>query len=172
MEKTVLLFGPYTPPAPQVGDEAICLFRDADVVVYGWTVAPVPWPLCYHRGTRAFGKGILVEEELARAIRNETAAALEYWWGVSEATVCKWRRTFGIGRNGTEGSRRLRREVALGGLNSRRKDRWQDVRLWEDAELALLATHTDKEVAELTGRSLRAVAHQRQQLVEAQALSE
>ena len=77
--KARLLFGPYQPPTFRLGDLTSCLFRDADVVVYDWTTARIPWPLCYHAGTRAAGKGILVEEELARAIRHESATAFEYW---------------------------------------------------------------------------------------------
>jgi hypothetical protein len=50
----------------------------------------------------------LVEEELARAIRHESAAALCYWWGVSANTATLWRRAFGVeGWTGTEGTRRL-----------------------------------------------------------------
>ena len=66
-----LLYGPYTPPALKVGDKAMCLYRDAEVVIYDWSIARIPWPLCYHAGTRAFGKGLLVDEELARAVRLE-----------------------------------------------------------------------------------------------------
>ena len=40
-----------------------------------------------HRG----GWGLLVEEELACAIRGKSATALEYWWGVSCRTVSLWR---------------------------------------------------------------------------------
>ncbi len=64
IEKTALLFGPYNTPALKVGDRSLCLYRDAEVVIYDWTIAPMSWALCYHAGTRAFGKGILVEEEL------------------------------------------------------------------------------------------------------------
>jgi hypothetical protein len=66
-----LLYGPYTPPALKVGDKVMCLYRDAEVVIYHWSIARIPWPLCYHAETRAFGKGLLVDEELARAVRLE-----------------------------------------------------------------------------------------------------
>jgi hypothetical protein len=74
--RTKLLFGPYRSPALPKGDRALCLYRDAEVVIYDWTIAPIPWPLCYRAGTTAFGKGILVDEELARAIRQESATAI------------------------------------------------------------------------------------------------
>ena len=41
-----LLHGPYTPPPLRRGDKAICLFRDAEVIVTGWSDAPISWPRC------------------------------------------------------------------------------------------------------------------------------
>jgi hypothetical protein len=158
------LFGPYKTPALRVGDHTMCLFRDAEVVVYDWSMAPIPWPLCYHAGTRAAGKGILVEEELERAIRHESAMAVSHWWGVSMSTVVKWRAALGIGRMDTEGSRRLIRDTALGGLNARRKSRWPEVKLWTADELALLETLPDEEVARQTGRTVSAVVHMRREM--------
>jgi hypothetical protein len=38
---------------------------------------------------------LLVDEELARAIRSESAAVLRYWWGVSVGVVWRWRRALG-----------------------------------------------------------------------------
>jgi hypothetical protein len=102
-----LLYGTYTAPPLKVGDRVMCLYRDAEVVIYDWSVAPIPWPLCYHFGTRAFGKGLLVDEELARAIRLEAAVAVGHWWGVSSATVIKWRRMLGAGRKNNPGTQRL-----------------------------------------------------------------
>jgi hypothetical protein len=106
-DKTALLFGPYRPPPLQVGERHRCLLRRAEVVVYDWSLAPIPWPLCYHAETRARGKGLLIEDELARAIRHESATAVAHWWGISRATLRNWRAVFGVGRMDTEGSRRL-----------------------------------------------------------------
>jgi hypothetical protein len=50
------------------------------------------------------GSGLLVDEELLRAIRSGSSLALQYWFGVGEATVWKWRQAFGVSRHGTEGS--------------------------------------------------------------------
>src|SRR5262249_2000214 len=80
-DRTKLLFAPYQPPALKVGDRGFCLYRNAEVVVYDWSLAPVPWPLCYQASKPGSGKGILVDFELARAIRHESAAAVQYWWG-------------------------------------------------------------------------------------------
>ena len=163
-EKTILLFGPYKAPALKVGDRSWCLFRNAEVVIYDWTIGPISWPLCYHAETRAFGKGILVEDELARAIRHESAAALGHWWGVCGATVRKWRRAIGIDRTTTEGSRQLIHRTAIGALNARHGRRWGEVRLWTDEELGMMVRLSNSDVARITGRSVEAVAHMRRDL--------
>jgi hypothetical protein len=114
-----LLFGPYRAPPLKVGDRALCLYRDAEVVIYGWSPARIPWPLCYHVGTRACGKGLLVDEELARAVRLESAIAVRHWWGVSAATVLKWRRIVGAGRKNNPGTQRLIRAAVCKASASR-----------------------------------------------------
>src|SRR5262249_37800998 len=50
---------------------------DADVTVTSWTAAPIPWPRCCRPGTHGGGSGLLVTEELARAVRTEPAIADE-----------------------------------------------------------------------------------------------
>jgi hypothetical protein len=122
-----LLYGPYEPRALKVGDRAMCLYLVARVVIYGWSVARLPWPLCYHAGTRAFGKGLLVDEELARAIRLESAVAVGHWWGVSGATVRKWRKVLGAGRQNNPGSQRLVRAAV------RRASAWREVMQHRDS---------------------------------------
>jgi len=53
-----------------------CLFRDCEVVVTGRTDARIPWPRCRAQDNcRGGGPGLLVDEELARAVRHEAAAA-------------------------------------------------------------------------------------------------
>jgi hypothetical protein len=37
---------------------------------------------------------LLVDEELARAIRHESAAAIQFWWGVSGSVVTTTGRAF------------------------------------------------------------------------------
>jgi hypothetical protein len=147
----------------KVGDRAMCLYRDTEVVIFDWSMAPIPWPCCYVFGTRAAGQGLLVEDELARAIRHESAMAVEYWWGISRKTVNKWRHALGVGRTDSEGSHRLIRQAALNGLNARRR-RSSPVRLWTDEELGLLARLSDIEVSRITGRSVNAVAKMRGQM--------
>src|SRR5437763_7296911 len=77
-DKYRLLHGPYEPPPLRKGDRTTCLYRDALVVVTAWSDGRIPWPRCRALGHRG-GSGLLVEEELARAVRSESAAALCYW---------------------------------------------------------------------------------------------
>src|SRR5262245_51503314 len=89
-----LLHGPYTPPALDRGQRPSCLFRDAEVIVPSWTDAPIAWPrrrLADRRGKASGGgSGLLVCEELARAVRCEAALAIRHWWSVTHGTVARW----------------------------------------------------------------------------------
>jgi hypothetical protein len=69
--------------------------------------ARIPWPRCHLAEGRARGHGLLIDEELARAVLHESAAAVAHWWGVSKSTVQHWRTALGVGRLDAEGSRRL-----------------------------------------------------------------
>jgi hypothetical protein len=177
-DRVQLLSGPYTPPALKRGDRTSCLFRDADVVITSWTAAPIPWPWC-RRLDCGGGSGLLVTEELVRAIRTESGKALQHWFGISEHTVWSWQKAFGVSRCGTEGSRRLRRELSERGAEATRgqkqsaqhvlqrvltrraygvkpPSRWAETG-WKPEELALLGTMPDAEVARRTGRTAHAV---------------
>jgi hypothetical protein len=66
------------------GDRASCLLRDCDVLVTSWTAARISWPRCRSLDNPRGGSGILLDEELARAVRQESAAAVCYWWAVRE----------------------------------------------------------------------------------------
>ena len=109
-EDVRLLHGPYKPPPLRRGDRATCLFRDAEVIVTGWSAGRIPWPRCRLPGGRGGGSGLLVDEELARAVRCESALAVRHWWGIAEGTVWRWRQALGVERL-NEGSARLRRRL-------------------------------------------------------------
>ncbi len=85
-DKCRLLHGPYHAPPLARGDRATCLLRDGDVVITGWTSAHIPWPRCQAVGVKG-GSGVLLDEELARAVRTEAAAAVGCWWGVTRLVV-------------------------------------------------------------------------------------
>jgi hypothetical protein len=101
------------------GFRTFCLYRDAHVVVTAWSDARIPWPRCHLAEGRARAHGLVIDEELARAIRHESAAAVRHWWGVSRSTVQHWRKAPGVGRMDAEGSRRLIRAAAHEASSSR-----------------------------------------------------
>jgi len=114
----VLLFGPYQAPDLGVGDRALCLFRDCQVTITSWTAAPIPWPRCRAEGTHGGGSGLLLNEELARAVRHESAAAIMHYWGVTAGVVWRWRKALGVGRADTEGSRWLIQAASAAGVEA------------------------------------------------------
>jgi hypothetical protein len=79
-ERVKLLSGPYTPAKLERGDRATCLYRDCTVVITGVSAGRIPWPRCRAPETGGGGSGLLVDEEMARAARSESAAVM-YWWG-------------------------------------------------------------------------------------------
>lgn len=169
-ERYRLLHGPYHPPALRKGDRATCLYRDSDVIITGWSHEPISWPRCRALGTKG-GSGLLVDEELARAVRCESALANRYLWGVSAKAVWNWRKALGVGRMDSEGSRRLILDASHAGadalkrngltkeqcrragerakrLNLIRYARAKPARLpWTAAEEVLLGTAADSVVA-------------------------
>ncbi len=88
-----LLFGPYEPPSCKVGD----FLDDAyygRVMVAGFTDAPISWPRPRRKGPRA----PVLAGQLLDAIRQESAYAVAYWWGVSITQVQNWRRWLDVER--------------------------------------------------------------------------
>jgi len=113
----------------------VCLYRDAGVVVTSWTDAPIPWPRCRAVDSRG-GSGLLVDEELARAMRSESSLAIQRWWGVSPRAVWCWRQALGVGRADPEGSRRLIRANAEAGAAQLRGKQLSDEECDRRAERA------------------------------------
>jgi hypothetical protein len=174
------LRGTYEPPKLRLGQLTDCLVRDETLVVSSWSEAPISWP----RGCRPVqspgSPSLIVDEELARAVREESAAAIRYWWGVSNRTVCKWRKALGVDRRNNEGSQALihaattRARSAQAPVRSeeyRQKQR-ENIRrrraegsapelatgrAWSPEHKALLGTMPDEEVASRTGHPLRSV---------------
>src|SRR4051794_26450617 len=90
-----LCHGPYHPPRLQVGERTLCLLRDCEVVITSWSDAPISWPRCQPIGQRG-GCGLLLDEELARAVRCESALAIRLWWGAHAGVVWRWRKVLGV----------------------------------------------------------------------------
>jgi hypothetical protein len=185
-DRVKLLFGPYQAPPLKRGDRAMCLFRDCDVVILGWSNGRIPWPRCKVFGRRG-GSGILVNEELARAVRHESAAAVGHWWGVCALTIVRWRRALGVNRTNSEGSQRLIRDCAERGGAAFKERGFTDAEkehfrqralelnlgqylqvvpagglpVWTPHEIKQLGTARDAEVARRIGRTLQAVRTKR-----------
>jgi hypothetical protein len=95
-DKFRLPHGPYTPLSLHKGDRATCLYRDADVVITRWSDGRLSWPRCRVVDCPRGGSGLLVDAELARAVRTEAALAVAYGWGTREETVTLWRHARGV----------------------------------------------------------------------------
>jgi len=159
-DKVKLLFGPYKPTPLQRGDVAFCYIRDYPVVVIGWSDARIPWPRCQPLDPPRQGRGLLIDDELARAIQHESALAVAHWWGVSVSTVWHWRKALGVTRKNNQGTYRL----VLGAIGATLESRFGEggpqrprgrPAVWSSWEVALLGALSDHEVARRTGRSSR-----------------
>jgi hypothetical protein len=149
----------------------------------------IQWPRVIPIGMKS-GPSLLLAYDLERAVRLESAIAVAYWWGVTQATVSRWRRALGVGRM-TEGTTRLLLHNAQAGAKVLRgvklddaqvERRWRTAREldlgqhlqggagyngtrpWTADEVALLATPDDEAVAARTGRTLNAVRVKRQRV--------
>lgn len=186
VDRHPLLFGPYSAPRVKIGDVVFCEFRGR-VVVVGSHEARICWPV----GLPVYGdkssKSIILYGDLVRAVRNEAAETLKYWWGVSKGTVTKWRQTLSVGRV-TAGTRTLLSEANSTPERLEFVRRMSDkaasfeVRLktvqaaeargyynssalpWPEEHVAMLGTMSDRDVARRIGRPAGAVAWHRRKL--------
>ena len=134
------------------------------------------------------GSGILVDDELARAVGCESALAIRHWWGVGTRTIAWWRRALGVTLTTNERSRQLRHAAAKSGAaamrerglideeadeRSERAKRlnlaqylvpYQVKRVWKQEQTRLLGTLPDAEVARMLGLSVHAVRLKRTRL--------
>ena len=118
-DKVKLLFGPYRAPPLRRGDRAFCHVRDYPVVVIGWSDARIPRPRCLPLDPPRHGRGPLIDDGLARAIRHESATAVAHWWGVHVSTVLNWRKALGVTRANNKGTHRLVLGAIQASLDSR-----------------------------------------------------
>jgi hypothetical protein len=122
--KCQLIHGPYTAPALRRGDRATCHLRGV-VKITSWTSAGIPWPRCKVVGQRG-GSGVLLDDELARAVRQESAAAIRDWWGASENAVWRWRKVLGVDRVNNSATHRLVVAASQAGAEAMKAKEWTD----------------------------------------------
>jgi hypothetical protein len=128
IDRVKLLHRPYLPPRLRVGDRAACALR-GPVVITRLSNARIRWPRCRAlRATRGGGTGLLLAGDLARAVRQESATAVMFWFGVSRATVARWRAALGVTATNNAGTRRLVRHAAALGGEALHAKRWRITR--------------------------------------------
>jgi len=133
-----LRFGPYVTPVCVVEAVVECEVRGM-VTVVGLSKGPIAWPL----GERDGRVEPVVFKGLARAVRQETSAAVAAAWGVKQETAEAW-------------------QIACRRPRLRRKQTLSSPPIpWKKAEDELLARSSLAEAARLTGRTLTAVRKRR-----------
>jgi hypothetical protein len=179
------LIGTYPTPAVRLGRGVWCEYRGKWCRVTSFTEGLIPWPRCQPEKQRG-GSGLWVNEELVRAIRTESAAALAHWFGMALTVAVRWREWAGVtGRTTTPGTRRSVKAAADAGADVTRGVGLSDeqcdqrsatsrrLKLIEHAQAkrwpegwtadmdALLGTATDQSVAKKVGTSRAAVRARR-----------
>ena len=106
-----LHFGAYKTPRFRLGQRVEDL-RRGTVRIVGLSDGRIQWPIGYGPG----GRSLVLYRGLARAVRRESAASVQHWFGVGPAAVNKWRRALDVPR-WNEGDLRLK--VANGRCDGR-----------------------------------------------------
>jgi len=133
-----LRFGPYVTPVCVVGAVVECEIRGL-VTVVALSKGPIAWPL----GERDGHTEAVVFKGLARAVRQETPAAVAAAWGVKLEMAEAW-------------------QIACHRPRLRRKQTVSSPPIpWKKGEDELLARVSLAEAARLTGRTLTAVRKRR-----------
>jgi len=187
-DRTKLLAGPYRPARLRKGARAFCYYRDTDIAITSWTNGRIPWPRGRALDLITGMPSYLVDEEMVRAIRNESAVALRHWFGVSSTLIVKWRAALGVTRLNNPGTVRANEfAVAASTAQTRGKKltrkqaeerRKRAIKLnlaqymlpcsrpggsrpWTAKELRGIGKASDEEVAEKIGRTENAVRSKR-----------
>lgn len=149
-----LLFGPYAVPAVQVGGTATC--KACGTVRVTAISGPIRWPRCTPIGPpRRRGRSqLLVDDELIRAVSNESNIGFSHWFGVNVKTCTRIRQQFGV--LNTPGSVRLHQDAVSHDRPPRH--------VWSKEMIALLGTASDAHVSWHLKRSEGTVRKKRQAL--------
>lgn len=97
------LLGTYRTPKCKIGERVDCLARGV-VIIIGLSAGRIQWPVAVRPGIG--GRSLVLNWDLAEAIRRETNRAVCHWWGVTPQTVSKWRKALGV--KNTEATTRWR----------------------------------------------------------------
>lgn len=108
-----LLHGPYRPPKVRVGDRLFCALRGRELTVVDWSDGPVPWP----RARIGANLSLILYGDLVKAVRVESMAAIAWAWGVSTASVMRWRHALKVPEH-NEGTRALNSARRTGRFSS------------------------------------------------------
>jgi hypothetical protein len=183
-DKCRLLHGSYHAPALSRGDRVTCHLRGT-VVITTWTDARISWPRCRPLESKG-GSGVLLDDEMARAVRTEAAAAVGYWWGVTVGVVWRWRKALAVTKKNNPRTYQLLTEASQAGADKLKAKEWTEEerevkreinqRLgltrnlrpsyhdpsWMAEERKLLGEMPDAEVARRIGRTVDAVRIERE----------
>ena len=89
-----LIGGPYQTPRCRIGGKLRCEVR-GKVTVRGISDVLIPWPFTWIREDDR-RPALILCGDLARAVKVESGAAVQHWWGVSQYYATLWRRTLGV----------------------------------------------------------------------------
>lgn len=145
-----LLFGSYTAPRLRRGHRATWLNHDTTVIIIGWTDARICWPRCQPIDRRLGLPTSLLDEELTRAVRHESAAPIRFCWGVGEGLVWRGQNLLGVSRTNNEGSARLIQAATKRGGEAMMDHEWTP------EDIALVGRLSDREVARRGERNKKA----------------
>lgn len=105
VDNTLLIGGPYVPPAVRRAD-----WLDDEIYgrveVGGYSDGRIPWP----KRKRTGKASLILCGDLIRAVKTESSLAIHHWFGVSVTTVWKWRKALGVEFDNCAGTQRLYRD--------------------------------------------------------------
>ena len=113
---------PYRTPRYRIGRCVQCLVR-GEMKITGTSNGRTSWPMGKVKGHNR--PTLVVYQDLAKALRVESAAAVLYCWGVSRSTVTLWRRALDVVPL-TPGTRKLHSSNVKRIWPSRRRS-WVDI---------------------------------------------